>query len=1453
MSETHNVQVAVRIRAMSSKEMSQKENSCVRTAEDGEPQIVCGTSHSFTYDYVFDGSSSQETVYDMCVRDLVDCFFSGFNATILAYGQTGSGKTYTMGSESNVLTTLEAQGIIPRVIQSVFARIDTQRDADNIRRYNVKVQFLEVYGDDILDLLHRSTDPVTIRELANGEMSLQGVSEVEVTSSAHMMRVLDDGSQYRTTAATKMNKSSSRSHAIFTVLLETTVAFGGDKGTQAVQNNDDQPSHGTNGDGGHISPSSSSSSSLLDALASATDPAQTETRKCKFHFVDLAGSERVKRTGAEGTQLREGIEINKGLLALGNVISALGDEQKRGRVHVPYRDSKLTRMLQDSLGGNSKTLVICCVSPGESNFYESLNALRYANRARNIKNRPVVNRDPTSVMIHELRNQVGLLARELLYYRQNAPSGEGLGDLQPNATPAEVLEALRTYASPLSRGGHSDASAQSNRKRDDSNRNSASGISSGVDTSLVQIKKSSDTHELAKEVRDMKKRAIEAESEVQRLSEKLKVSKQIESDLNDCIVLIQGERDFFKLKWSGANPDEVAAMAAGSKDLIAEQATMSDNVKVYLAEIAELKASLAASERRNGRLALRLGIVGDSTSYLDSGSDGAGLHSSSGPRKRDGELQHIEAELTLNISKVIAQTQEQLRQDEARLLGLNESKEGGAAERNGSTDTPDSAVEGDDMQNEKNYQLRQRRMGKEMEQLSESILMKEQLVSQLQKSQSHYDNMKDFYSQRLESLEVEMHEKEAERDRLNKELEELEDRAEMASQKQERLINLRGQLKQKGDELKALKRRQAEMKHLNEIQNGYVKQLAKLHEEIDGMKKKRVELSKMLAVEKRRHLAALNEKMREIERLKKSIRQVQAENTKLGKDNAKVVREKLALRKKFNEANVAAQANKTRQLMGRVAQTSRPVFSENDLKRKRLLDKRVAAITKKEEMVEQLRGQCAQQLRLLEAKSRLEEEKGGLRDLISSMCGDTDSDGSLKGEEERAMRDIEDRMESLEGQLVIRKERIAQMEKSLTSSPEDPHESAMKELKSMPLTHDVIRLIFDMLVSARREAKGFSDQLRGERACHLSLREELSLVKERLTDASRAVDVETTSARLLYEDKLYALYERCALLQHEKQSASDDASKSLQIMLAINKEQQESSMGVAKARLVRIRELERDMDELDASRQQLMVDLEESKSYVKFLEDERNFFREMADDLKSGLRSLDGDQGKCIIEQIVLKDRIDQSGLQGKTGLGSNSSDNVLGMDEESESVLGDFSDLAFQIEQTGHVDCTSSRMSEESRISLNQSPTTPPSTGRRGSRDQVVFDRLTNPSNFTGRAKKIFEYDIADKRKRVLKTKQNGGAGVGTTPVRDTRHSYARDKGLYLTDGDEGITPQQRGSPDIEVGGSTSASTSATVGDAGGVDGEDFFSRLHSTNIGQRRRSMSIEGERETPVKGGR
>ena len=201
-------------------------------------------------------------------------------------------------------------------------------------------------------------------------------------SADEMARQLDSGSSARITASTLMNSQSSRSHGIFTISIEQHMiddlgAVGGQDGAEK----------------------------------------RDEFMVAKFHFVDLAGSERAKKTEATGLTLKEGISINKGLLSLGNVISALTEESKKNH-HVPYRDSKLTRILQDSLGGNSRTVMIPCCSPAETNFDETLNTLKYANRARNIKNKPVVNRDPASQQIAQLRQQVYELQKELLNSRK---------------------------------------------------------------------------------------------------------------------------------------------------------------------------------------------------------------------------------------------------------------------------------------------------------------------------------------------------------------------------------------------------------------------------------------------------------------------------------------------------------------------------------------------------------------------------------------------------------------------------------------------------------------------------------------------------------------------------------------------------------------------------------------------------------------------------------------------------------------------------------------------------------------------------------------------------------------------------------------------------------------------------------------------------------------------------
>jgi kinesin family protein 4/21/27 len=316
---------------------------------------------------------------------------------IMSYGQTGSGKTYTMGSEAHTEPETSSQaGLIPRFITDFFLQLQKKKEAsDNgeegsqvLLDYNLKASFLEVYGEDVYDLLDVNRHSLPLREDAEKGIVVVGLKNRTISNTTEALRVLHEGTMNRTTAATLMNLTSSRSHAVFTIQLsQVTRASNGDK-------------------------------------------VDVATTSC-FTFVDLAGSERMKKTGAEGERAREGIKINEGLLALGNVINALADEEriaKEKKVHVPYRQSKLTRLLQDALGGNSQTLFLACVSPSDTNASETLSTLHYANRARNIRNAPTRNVDAAAAELRRLHAINRVLQCELVKSRFQPHEGNDPND-----------------------------------------------------------------------------------------------------------------------------------------------------------------------------------------------------------------------------------------------------------------------------------------------------------------------------------------------------------------------------------------------------------------------------------------------------------------------------------------------------------------------------------------------------------------------------------------------------------------------------------------------------------------------------------------------------------------------------------------------------------------------------------------------------------------------------------------------------------------------------------------------------------------------------------------------------------------------------------------------------------------------------------------------------------------
>ena len=415
LTSNSQVRVGVRIRPLTNNEKSQGGKSIISCCPLNRTTEIL--KRKFTYDAVYDSPVSQSDMYHSINNGsdgMLEAFLDGYNSTIMAYGQTGSGKTFTMGSEATASSSSAScssssseaslidddytQGLIPRFMTDIFSSLESRLqqshaindDMSNSNKshgqlidYSVSASFLEIWREEIYDLLcHDSKQTLPIRDDANGGVVVVGLNEKEVKSAEDALKILHLGTLNRTTAQTLMNKKSSRSHAVFTIYLKQTIR----EVSASKQDSGDED--------------------FIDVSTTS-----------KFTFVDLAGSERLKKTGAEGERAKEGIKINEGLLALGNVINALGDEErllKGEKVHVPYRQSKLTRLLQDALGGNSKTLFLACVSPSDTNASETVSTLQYANRARNIKNAPTKNIDASVAELQRLYSLTNILEKELV-------------------------------------------------------------------------------------------------------------------------------------------------------------------------------------------------------------------------------------------------------------------------------------------------------------------------------------------------------------------------------------------------------------------------------------------------------------------------------------------------------------------------------------------------------------------------------------------------------------------------------------------------------------------------------------------------------------------------------------------------------------------------------------------------------------------------------------------------------------------------------------------------------------------------------------------------------------------------------------------------------------------------------------------------------------------------------
>ncbi|XP_078308411.1 kinesin-like protein KIF17 isoform X6 [Panthera onca] len=410
---SESVKVVVRCRPMNQRE---RELNCqpVVTVDSARGQCFIQNPGAadeppkqFTFDGAYHMDHFTEQIYNEIAYPLVEGVTEGYNGTIFAYGQTGSGKSFTM---QGLPDPSSQRGIIPRAFEHVFESVQC---AENTK-FLVRASYLEIYNEDVRDLLGAdSKQKLELKEHPEKGVYVKGLSMHTVHNMAQCERIMEAGWKNRSVGYTLMNKDSSRSHSIFTISIEI-YAVG--ESAQCLVAKCPPPLPGP----------------------SADERGKDHLRAGKLNLVDLAGSERQSKTGATGERLKEATKINLSLSALGNVISALVDGRCK---HIPYRDSKLTRLLQDSLGGNTKTLMVACLSPADNNYDETLSTLRYANRAKNIRNKPRINEDPKDALLREYQQEIKKL-KAILAQQMSPDNLSALLSSQVPLNPVQIEEKL---------------------------------------------------------------------------------------------------------------------------------------------------------------------------------------------------------------------------------------------------------------------------------------------------------------------------------------------------------------------------------------------------------------------------------------------------------------------------------------------------------------------------------------------------------------------------------------------------------------------------------------------------------------------------------------------------------------------------------------------------------------------------------------------------------------------------------------------------------------------------------------------------------------------------------------------------------------------------------------------------------------------------------------------------
>ncbi|XP_017171933.1 kinesin-like protein KIF21A isoform X4 [Mus musculus] len=791
-----------RIRPQLAKEKIEGCHICT-SVTPGEPQVFLGKDKAFTFDYVFDIDSQQEQIYTQCIEKLIEGCFEGYNATVFAYGQTGAGKTYTMGTGFDVNIMEEEQGIISRAVRHLFKSID-EKKTSAIKNglpppeFKVNAQFLELYNEEVLDLFDTTRDidaknkksNIRIHEDSTGGIYTVGVTTRTVNTEPEMMQCLKLGALSRTTASTQMNVQSSRSHAIFTIHVCQT----------------------------RVCPQTDAENATDNKLISESSPMnEFETLTAKFHFVDLAGSERLKRTGATGERAKEGISINCGLLALGNVISALGDKSKRA-THVPYRDSKLTRLLQDSLGGNSQTIMIACVSPSDRDFMETLNTLKYANRARNIKNKVMVNQDRASQQINALRSEITRLQMELMEYK----TGKRIID-------EEGVESINDMF-------HENAMLQT---ENNNLRVRIKAMQETVDALRARI-----TQLVSEQANQVLARAGEGNEEISNMIHSyIKEIEDLRAKLLESEAVNENLRK--NLTRATARSPYFSASSAFSPTILSSDKETIEIIDLAKKDLEKLKRK----EKKKKKRLQKLEESGREERSVAGKDDNADTDQEKKEEKGVSEKENNELDVEENQEVSDHEDEEEEEEDE---------------EEEDDIEGEESSDESDSESDEKaNYQA-------DLANITCEIAIKQKLIDELENSQKRLQTLKKQYEEKLMMLQHKIRDTQLERDQVLQNLGSVESYSEEKAKKVK--CEYEKKLHAMNKELQRLQTAQKEHARLLKNQSQYEKQLKKLQQDVMEMKKTKVRLMKQMKEEQEKARLTESRRNREIAQLKKDQR-----------------------------------------------------------------------------------------------------------------------------------------------------------------------------------------------------------------------------------------------------------------------------------------------------------------------------------------------------------------------------------------------------------------------------------------------------------------------------------------------------------------------------------------------------------------------------------------------------